>query len=75
MNQFMTGLYNFVSSWSPLIYMLVAIALIIAGIMFIIPSDKIHAMAIKSLPGIVIGAGIVALATTIAQEVSSAFVF
>lgn len=71
----MNGLYNVVNSVTPTIYLLVACALIFVGLLFIIPSEKTKQAAKSALPFIVLGCGIVLLATTLATEISSKFVF
>lgn len=75
MQNFMDGLYNTVTTIQPMIYLLVAACLIIVGVMFIIPSEKLKGKAKESLPYIVIGCGIVLGATQLAEEISSKFVF
>ena len=75
MTNFMTGLYNYVTTFQPLVYMLVAIALIIDGALVIIPNEKCKQMGTSSLPWVAIGCGIVTLATNLATEISSQFVF
>lgn len=42
MQQLMQGLYNIVTKIQPVTYLLVAIALVICGVMFIVPSGKIQ---------------------------------
>lgn len=75
MTNFMTGIYNFVTSYGPYIYMLAAASIVVVGVMFIIPSDEIHKKAIKLLPFVLIGVGIVLGATTFAREISATFTF
>ena len=45
MQQFMQGLYDICNTFSPFVYLLVAAALIIIGVMFIIPSQKAKVMS------------------------------
>ncbi|WP_161907955.1 hypothetical protein [Emergencia sp. 1XD21-10] len=75
MNQFMTSLYNLVTKWQPLVYMLVAICLIGIGVMFVVPSQKAKEFAKANIVWVVIGCGIVLGATVLAQEISGAFQF
>ena len=75
MNGMMQGLYAICSSISPVIYLLVACALIVIGVMFIIPSEKSKQAAKGALPWVAVGCGLVIGALTIATEVSSKFVF
>lgn len=75
MSGLMNGLYNFCNTFSPLVYLLVACALIVAGAMFVIPSQKTREKAKEALPYILLGCGLVLGAMTIANEISSSFVF
>ncbi len=75
MQQFMTSLYNLVTTWQPLVNMLVAIVLVGIGVMFTLPSQKSKDSAKSALPWVVLGCGIVLGATTLAKEISGAFVF
>ncbi len=71
----MNGLYTYVTDFQPLVYILIAIALLIVGIMFIVPSEKTKEMAKGAIPWIVIGAGIVMLASQFATEMVAKFTF
>ena len=75
MESFMTGIYGIVQMIEPYVYILVAIALIVDGVLYIIPSEKTKQLATASLPFVALGSGIVILAEKIAQEVTSKFVF
>lgn len=75
MEKFMTSLYNLVTTWQPLIYMLVAICLIGVGVMFIVPSQKAKEFAKGHIAWVVIGCGIVLGAVVLAKEISGAFQF
>lgn len=75
MQAFMEGLYNICNTFSPFVYLLVAAALIIIGVMLIIPSKEAKENAKKNLPYVVVGCGIVLGALTFAQEISGNFVF
>lgn len=75
MQAFMQGLYDICNTFSPFVYLLVAAALIIIGVMFIVPSQKTKEQAKTHLPFVVLGCGIVLGAMTLAQEISSKFVF
>lgn len=71
----MNGLYTYVTDFQPFVYILIAIALLIVGIMFIIPSEKTKEMAKGTIGWIVIGSGIVMLASQIATEMVAKFTF
>lgn len=71
----MNGLYTYVTDFQPLVYILIAIALLIVGIMFIVPSEKTKEMAKGAIPWIVIGAGIVMLASQLATQMVAKFTF
>ena len=71
----MNGLYTYVTDFQPLVYILIAIALLIVGIMFIVPSEKTKEMAKGAIPWIVIGAGIVMLASQFATDMVAKFTF
>lgn len=75
MESFMTGIYNIVQMLEPYVYMLVAIALIAVGVLYIIPVEKTKQMATACLPYIAIGSGLIILADKIAKEVTAKFVF
>lgn len=75
MQQFMTSLYNLVTTWQPLVNMLVAVVLVGIGILFVVPSQKCKDIAKASIFWVAIGCGLVLGATTLATEISSAFVF
>lgn len=75
MENLMNGLYTYVTDFQPLVYILIAIALLIVGIMFIVPSEKTKEMAKCAIPWIVIGAGIVMLASQFATEMVAKFTF
>ncbi len=57
MENLMNGLYTYVTDFQPFVYILIAIALLIVGVMFIVPSEKTKEMAKGAIPWIVIGAG------------------
>lgn len=75
MAAFMQGLYDICNTFSPFVYLLVAAALIIIGVMFIIPSKQTKESAKQHLPMVIVGCGIVLGALTLATEISSKFVF
>lgn len=75
MENLMNGLYTYVTDFQPLVYILIAIALMIVGIMFIVPSEKTKEMAKGAIPWIVIGAGIVMLASQFATQMVAKFTF
>ena len=55
MQQLMQGLYNIVTKIQPATYLLVAIALVVCGVMFIIPSEKSKEKAKAAIPWVAIG--------------------
>lgn len=75
MEALMTGLYNILTKIQPVTYLLVAIAIIICGVMFIVPSEKSKEKAKAAIPWVLIGCGLVLGAITLAKEISSSFVF
>ncbi len=75
MENLMNGLYTYVTDFQPFVYILIAIALLIVGVMFIVPSEKTKEMAKGAIPWIVIGAGIVMLASQFATEMVAKFTF
>ncbi|MGL4485008.1 MAG: hypothetical protein ACRCUS_08670 [Anaerovoracaceae bacterium] len=75
MAKFMTSLYNLVTTWQPLVWMLVVIALLVIGVMFVVPSEESKGKAKKALPWVVIGCGLALGAVVIAKEISGAFAF
>ena len=75
MENLMNGLYTYVTDFQPLVYILIAIALLIVGITFIVPSEKTKEMAKGAIPWIVIGAGIVMLASQLATQMVAKFTF
>ncbi|MGF6376703.1 hypothetical protein M2140_001781 [Clostridiales Family XIII bacterium PM5-7] len=75
MNSFMNSLYNLVTSWQPLVWIIVVIALLAIGVCFIIPSEETKTKGKKALPFVVIGCGLALGAVVIAKEVAGAFIF
>lgn len=75
MNNYMTGIFNLFTSYTPLIYMLLAVSLMIEGVLFIIPSEKTKQFAQSTIPWVLLGAGIVLCATQIANEITATFAF
>lgn len=75
MQNLMNGLYTLVTKIQPVTYLLVAIALIICGVMMIVPSEKTKEKAKAAIPWVAIGCGIILGAMSLAKEISSAFVF
>lgn len=71
----MTGFYNLLTEYQVYVYILVGAALFVDGILFIIPSEKAKDMAIKSLPFVAIGAGLILLAFQFGTEIAAKFVF
>lgn len=75
MEAFMQSLHNLVTTWQPLVTMLVAIVLVVIGVMFVIPSQKSKDKAKEALPWVVVGCGIVLGAVVLSKEISGAFIF
>lgn len=75
MENLMNGLYTYVTDFQPLVYILIASSLVVVGVMFIVPSEKSKEMAKGAIPWVVIGAGIVMLASQFATEMVSKFTF
>lgn len=73
MDRFSAGVEALLTKWTPSLYILIAVALVIIGIMMIVPSEKSKEMAKSALPWVVVGAGVVILAITIAKEITGAF--
>ena len=71
----MNSLYNLVTSWQPLVWIVVVIALLAIGVMFILPSQEAKDKGKKALPWVVVGCGLALGAVVIAKEVSQAFAF
>ena len=70
MQAFTDGLGNLIGRYQPLVYIVVAVVLLVLGIMFIIPDDKVRDTAKRSLPWVIIGCGIALTATVLANEIS-----
>lgn len=75
MATFANGLNTLITTWQPFVWIAVAVALVVVGIMFIVPSDKSKNFAKEHIGAIVIGCGIVIAAVTIAKEISGAWGF
>lgn len=73
MNKFMHSIYNLITTWQPLVWILVTISLVVIGVMFIIPSQDVKQKASRLLPWVGVGCGVALLATTIAKEIAGAF--
>lgn len=75
MTDLVNGLYTYVTKVQPVVHALIAIALIIIGIMFIIPSEETKGAAKKALAWVLIGGGIILGASQLATEFTSNFAF
>lgn len=75
MESFANGLNALITKWQPFIWIAVGAALVVIGIMFIIPSEKSKNFAKEHIVGVVIGCGLVLVAITLAKEVSGAWGF
>ncbi len=71
MGEFANKLYSFIDSADGVIIALVAIALLVAGVMMIYPSERSKEAAKTAVPWIVIGAAVALGATAIAQSITS----
>lgn len=75
MNNFITGISNLVNSLVPYTPLLIAAVLTIIGIAFALPSRKTKEFGKDQLPWILIAAGIILCATSIANDVIKNFTF
>lgn len=75
MESFANGLNALITKWQPFIWIAVGAALVVIGIMLIIPSEKSKNFAKEHIVGVVIGCGLVLVAITLAKEVSGAWGF
>ncbi len=75
MASFANGLHTLITTWQPFIWIAVAVALVVIGLMFIVPSEKGKNFAKEHIGGVVIGCGIVIAAVTLAKEISGAWGF
>lgn len=56
MDKFAENIYNLCSTVQPYTYVLVIVAFLVIGVMFVIPSDESHQKAKKAAPWVIIGA-------------------
>lgn len=56
MDKFAENLNNIITAAIPYVWILVVCALLIVGVMLIIPSERVHQTALKSLPFVIVGA-------------------
>lgn len=75
MKNFVNGLYSYVTMFQPLVNLLVAIALVVVGILFILPFEKTKEAAKSAVPWIMIGAGMVLGAGELAREFCNKLTF
>lgn len=75
MQNLIRGLYNYVTTVQPLVYLLVAIALVVVGILFVLPFEKTKETAKAAVPWIMIGAGLILGAGELAREFCNQFTF
>lgn len=75
MESFANGLNALLTKWQPFIWIAVAVALVVIGIMFIVPSEKSKNFAKDHIGVVVIGCGLVLVAVTMAKEISGAWGF
>ena len=74
MEQIMTSMYNLLDKWTPLVWILVVIALAVIGVMMIC-GEKAREKAKEWFPWVIIGCGLVLGATLLGKEIAAAFVF
>lgn len=55
MDKFAENINNICTACIPYVWILAVVAVLITGVMFIIPSEGVHQKAIKALPFIIIG--------------------
>ncbi len=55
MDKFAENLNNICTAAIPYVWILVVVALLVTGIMLIIPSERVHHNALQALPFIVLG--------------------
>ena len=74
MDKFAENLNNLITAVIPYVWILTVSALVITGIMFVIPSDETHRKATKALPFIIIGSiiaiGAVYIGKWIVQQIA-----
>ena len=75
MEKFANGLNALITQGQPFIWIAVAAALVVIGIMFIIPSQKSKDFAKDHIGVVAIGCGLVLVAVTLAKEISAAWGF
>lgn len=74
MEKIMTSAYNLLEQWTPLVWILVAISLVVTGICCIVGGET-REKAKKNFPWILLGCVVVLGATLLAKEITGAFVF
>ena len=75
MQALMNGLYTYVTTFQPLVHFAIAMALMVVGVMFIVPSEKVRNVAKEAVPFILIGGAIVLTASQLASEFVGNFTF
>lgn len=75
MATFANGLYALITTWQPFIWIAVVVALVVIGLMVIVPSEKGKNFAKEHIGWVVVGCGIVIAAVTLAKEISGAWGF
>lgn len=71
----MNGLYGIVTMIEPYVYMIIAAALFIDAICFILPFEETKNFAKKSIPWVAVGSALAYVAENLAIEISEKFVF
>lgn len=75
MEKFANGLYNLVNTWTPFVWIIMAVVLVAVGVGCMIPSEEVKTKCKKALPWVAIGAGLVFCATSLAKEIAGAWAF
>lgn len=75
MANFMNGLYAVVTMIKPYVYLIIAAALLINAIGFILPFEEAKNFAKKSIPWVLVGSALAYVSENLAIEISEKFVF
>ena len=75
MDKFAENINKFCTTIQPYTWILVVVALMVIGVMLIIPSEQLHQRALKALPWVIVGAMIVLGAVYIAKWITQNIAF
>ncbi|WP_346663775.1 hypothetical protein [uncultured Merdimonas sp.] len=75
MDKFATNIYNLCTEIQPYTYILVIVALIIIGVMLLVPSDESRQKAKKAIPWVIIGAILIIGAVYLGKWLTGKIVF